>query len=380
MTRRSTTVSWWLGMMTVCLGACGATASGGGTALADSSGDTAHDAVVDAGDMPNDVTVADVSDIQSPADTSALDSGTDIGVPDSGPKLGCGDGLCTSPETSVTCATDCKKPVCGDGFCQKPESGMTCELDCAPEAVAEVGCMKKLCPSAVSVCSQDPTCADVLGTALMCASDANGDTGQLEFCAQNLGNNTLSKALTAPACGFTTCAGTTAGAICGDGVCQPTESSASCGYDCLGVAGKCGDGTCSGSETSSSCPADCKVASVCGNNTCEPGEDSGNCPADCPVVAVCSDGVCDKTESASTCPLDCEAALKAKADCLKAQCGGEFDACSPDPACVKAITAGLQCAAKCATGDIVCLLGCQSALGGIQNASALASCSASKCP
>ncbi len=376
MTRRNAVPGGWL-LLAVWISACGgSTASSSGSPGADAATDTQHFDLSDATATAEDVTVLDAADGSGTKDAVAAD----LAPLDTGPKLGCGDNLCTSPETTISCPTDCKKPICGDGFCQTPESGMTCELDCAPEAVAEVACIKKLCPSAVTTCSQDVTCAGLLGTALMCASDANGDTGQLDFCAQNLANNPKSKALIAPSCGFAGCASKTTGAICGDGLCQPTESSASCGYDCLGVAGKCGDGACTGSETNANCPSDCATASVCGDGTCQPGEDSGNCPADCPVVAVCGDGVCDTTENASKCALDCDAALKAKADCLKAQCGGEFDACSPDPACIAAITAGLQCAAKCTTGDVICLLGCQSSLNGVQNAQALASCSASKCP
>ncbi len=183
----------------------------------------------------------------------------------------------------------------------------------------------------------------------------------------------------ATACGFATCAGAADGAICGDGLCQPSESSASCGYDCLGVAAKCGDGVCTGNETGVNCPADCKTAAVCGNGTCEPGEDSQNCPGDCPAIAVCGDGTCDASESATNCALDCQAGLKAKADCLKANCAGEYDTCLAEPACIAAITSVLQCQAKCVSGDIICFIGCQKAVNNT-NGAALASCSATNCP
>ena len=368
----------WLASVALAASACGSPNGSDGGGLADVSKDSSGDAM-DSGSDVDGGQVADGS-LDATATDAGLDSGSpdvsvDVAKTDSGPKLGCGDGLCTSPETLTSCPADCNNPVCGDGFCQKPESGMTCEIDCAPQAIGELACLKKLCPTAVFGCSQDVTCAHLLGTALVCASTADP-----AFCAQNLANNPKSKALTDAACGFATCAGQADGAICGDGLCQPSESSVSCAYDCVGIAGKCGDGICAGSETSSSCPADCTGGPVCGNGKCESGEDSNNCVADCPYVAVCGDGICAATENASSCALDCNPALKAKVDCLKSECGGEFDACTPDPACVKGITAGLECAAKCASGDIVCLLGCNSSLGGNTQANALASCSASKCP
>ena len=377
MTCGSRTISAAVGVMALWLNACGGSATKT-AASSDAVSPSDVAATADAADIAQDVSAADTG----PADASLTDIGadSDTGAPDSGLKLGCGDGICTSPETNVTCPGDCKKPVCGDGFCQTPENPNGCPLDCAPATLAELACIAKLCPSAVSDCSKDVTCAGVLGSALDCASSAGGEATIIANCAQSLTLNAKSAPLTAAGCGFTSCAGSTNGAICGDGVCQPTESSASCVYDCLGVAGKCGDGVCSGSETSTTCPADCKTAAICGNGTCEPGEDSANCPADCPVIAVCGNGVCDTGETASGCALDCDAALKAKADCLRAKCGGEFDPCVAEPACITAITTDLQCQANCATGDILCALGCESAVGNATGAKALATCAGSSCP
>jgi hypothetical protein len=371
-----------LALFSICFCACGSPNtsdnSGGGSDVAIGVDAKTFD-IKDNGPDNGDASDTAISDEVSAID--AEDAGSDTTGPlDTGPKFGCGDGICSSPETLVTCPADCKKPVCGDGFCQKPESGVGCPLDCAPATLAELACIKKLCPAAVSACSQDVTCAGVLGSALDCASSAGGDAGIIDNCAQGLTLNGKSSPLTATACGFIGCAGQPPGAICGDGVCQSSESSAGCAYDCVGVAGKCGDGTCSGSETSASCPADCATSSVCGNGQCETGETSGNCLSDCPVVAVCGDGACDAKENTSTCALDCDPALKAKTDCLKALCGGEFDACAADQACISAITAGLKCAAKCASGDIVCFINCYDALSGNTTASPLATCAQSKCP
>ncbi len=381
MTRVRFNLGWVLG-----LAACGTTANGGGgTAVNDAVADVAADVADTAVDIAHDTTPADSEPTDSATDAAAPDVAPDngqpdIGKPDSGPKLTCGDGLCTTPETTASCPNDCLKPVCGDGFCQKPESGVSCALDCAPKALAELACMKKLCPSAVATCTADLACAGVLGNALACASNANGDADQLDFCAQNLTSNVKSKSLAATACGFLTCAGTTTAALCGDGLCQSTESSASCPYDCLGVAAKCGDGICTGEETPASCPKDCATAATCGNSTCEPGEDFGNCPADCAYVAVCGDGVCDTGESASSCAFDCDAAMKAKGDCLKTSCPGEWDACVPVDSCRSAITTALQCGAACGPLDFGCLLGCKGQISGNVEANALSTCGSTNCP
>ena len=105
---------------------------------------------------------------------------------------------------------------------------MSCALDCAPNVQTELNCIKKLCPSAVATCSKDTGCAGLLGSALQCASDANGDTGLLDFCAQNLANNPASKALATPSCGFAGCASSTPGPICGDGVCAGIPAGRDC--------------------------------------------------------------------------------------------------------------------------------------------------------
>jgi hypothetical protein len=91
----------------------------------------------------------------------------------------CGDAVCESPESAITCPGDCPT-VCGDGLCSGDEDPLVCAADC-PSV-----CGDGLCSGAENV--------------IHCAPD----------------------------CGF-----------CGDDVCDWTENASTCAPDCAPV---CGDG------------------------------------------------------------------------------------------------------------------------------------------
>jgi len=57
----------------------------------------------------------------------------------SSPGPRCGDGQCTSGETSSSCASDCPAgPRCGDGSCDLTESSSTCPSDCGTAACTAI--------------------------------------------------------------------------------------------------------------------------------------------------------------------------------------------------------------------------------------------------
>ena len=166
----------------------------------------------------------------------------------------CGNGICESNETSVSCPSDCTiVSGCGNGVCDAGETSQTCPSDCAVASTCGNG-----------VCDEGETYAT-------CSLD----------CSR--------------------------GAVCGDNVCDEGESTQTCPSDCPRVV-RCGDGVCDSSENRQTCPTDC--APVCGDGLCEGGEYPDNCPDDCATItdteyeAICGDGVCDDEEKTS-CPADC---------------------------------------------------------------------------
>jgi Flp pilus assembly pilin Flp len=162
----------------------------------------------------------------------------------------CGNGVCDSGETCVTCPADCMQiPCCGNNNCETT-LGETCST----------------CPAD---CTQTPCCG-------------NGTCEAGETCGSCPGD---------------------CGSCCGNGICEPGETTASCPADCY-----CWNGTCDSGEDCSSCPGDC--GECCNyNGICESaiGESCANC-ADCPAeFYCCGDGWCDSYngETNAICPGDC---------------------------------------------------------------------------
>lgn len=98
---------------------------------------------------------------------------------------GCGDLICTSPESPLTCPGDCPAS-CGDGLCTGNENAESCSADCP-----------QVCGDSLCTGSETPT---------SCLAD----------------------------CGF-----------CGDDICELSESTTSCPADCTPA---CGNGIVEGTE------------------------------------------------------------------------------------------------------------------------------------
>jgi len=262
----------------------------------------------------------------------------------------CGNGICESGETQVSCATDCKpKASCGNASCEAGEAP-SCVLDCNAQVAAMLPCVKQNCGSNLAACLTLPDCAAALNTGTACAIKCGqSEASCLEKCLQSMGSN--SSATSVAVCTLQAgCYGTT----------PPS---------------KCGNGFCDSGETSNSCPADCKPATVCGNGTCESGETASSCPYDCALpVSGCGNGSCDKGETATSCALDCDPQIASMLGCVKTTCPAEYGACVVDSACISAANAALACVGKCAKSDFMCMLGCQTAGGSDVKFSALTQC------
>ena len=122
----------------------------------------------------------------------------------------CGNGVCESGETNLTCPGDCPAAVnnCGNSRCDVGENPTTCATDCP-----------------VDICGNHA-----------CEATEN----------------------------VTSCPGDCAAPVCPDGFCNGTETTATCAQDC--PAAVCPDGFCNGTETTATCPADCPAID-CGDIT-----------------------------------------------------------------------------------------------------------------
>ena len=78
------------------------------------------------------------TEVSCPADCERSSSGGGGGGSGSPPAQSvCGDGSCSSDETEVSCPADCVTnpvipPVCGDGSCSSDETEVSCPADCKP--------------------------------------------------------------------------------------------------------------------------------------------------------------------------------------------------------------------------------------------------------
>ena len=150
----------------------------------------------------------------------------------------CGDGKCVAPETTATCPADCKvaAPVCGDGKCETPETAESCVKDCGkPAADSCVGRCGKFTDGAP--CNCDADCAKYND----CCKDYQA------VCGGSCTPNCADKQCGDNGCGGS-CGSCTGGKVCSNFVCKAGSTSSVC------PNGKCEDG-----ETISSCPQDCKT-------------------------------------------------------------------------------------------------------------------------
>ena len=198
----------------------------------------------------------------------------------------CGNGICDTSETAVSCPADCTGGSCGNMDCELGETNMSCAVDCAP------GCGDGMCAATENIL----TCPTDCGAA-MCGNGVC-DPGETNA----------------------SCPADCAASVCGNGACEAGEDNVNCPADCGGNA-VCGNGVCEPGEDALNCAADCMVGAVCGNGICEAGEDSSNCPGDCPPGVVCGDGICQPSETAASCPGDCPPSpiggpCSADADCI----------------------------------------------------------------
>jgi len=218
---------------------------------------------------------------------------------------GCGDGVCSSGETCVTCTGDC-------GACQE-----TC---CA--AHSSVGCSNAQVQACV--CGMDPYCCNSQWDG-QCASEADQCGSCTGDCCLSHGN---------PGCDLEdveACVCKSDSFCCNvqwDSICADEVEGLGCGS-----CGKafCGDGACNGDENCSTCPDDC--GQCCGNGQCESayGETCSTCAVDC--------GVCPTTESCCTAHAGTGCKTPAVQSCVCAmdlyccdtqwdgQCAAEADQC-----------------------------------------------------
>jgi hypothetical protein len=198
----------------------------------------------------------------------------------------CGNLVCDPGENSSWCLIE-SCGACGNGICSAPETTVSCPADCA--------------------CDGDGICEGTQGENINnCVDDCTtcGDT----FCAGS--ENASTCAADCPtACGDTVCTGSESAsncasdcaAVCGDSSCTHAENASTCGADC---AATCGDSFCTHSETYATCSADCEPPNLIVNGSFEDDDDATpNRPDDWTAKKLtASDGI-DCTSLASD--LDC---------------------------------------------------------------------------
>jgi len=205
---------------------------------------------------------------------------------------GCGNALCETGETPLSCPQDCPS-VCGDGFCSGSEDAESCPADC-PEVCGDGLCTSSegtaICPEDCGtacgdgVCNGDETESTCPGDCpLACVADGGGlGCNSSTNCCSGVGNCTNGKPSNR------VCATTLS--VCGDGVVEggeECEAGAPLADDCvsLGFASgslACNTGTCS--YDTSACVGGpcatnkqaCSTSSDCCSGNCKNGSCKGN--------------------------------------------------------------------------------------------------------
>lgn len=198
----------------------------------------------------------------------------------------CGNGLCETAglgaykETVNNCLNDCQVGYCGNSVCDTGETTVSCSFDCTYGACLkdsnEIGWIT-ICPGFIDQFNCDAT---------HCIWSGNTCTAKVAPAVETC-NQTQTLSVCNAIWGCIWCAGCHRNYWwCGDDICSSTisENSTSCPQDCGGVY--CGDGICNNGENCVSCVDDCaNCPSVCGNGACDWDETCACCSSDC--------GVCD---------------------------------------------------------------------------------------
>lgn len=189
------------------------------------------------------------------------------------PRIVCGNGICESPESEISCPGDCQVGVVRE--CEVNELYQCC-LKGDPNNCtgADIGCPAPKMPKFVGCEYQCDICmplwdCEEAGEIICGNGICEGDENEL-ICSEDCGS-----VIEEP--------------NCGDGFCEPGEDKVSCSVDCEEVDDPvCGDEICEESEDETSCPGDCEIIdepieepAECGNYLCEEGENEINCPNDC---------------------------------------------------------------------------------------------------
>ncbi len=116
-------------------------------------------------------------------------------------KVACGNNICDSGETPVTCAEDCDSGTCGNNLCELTEDSSSCPEDCSENH---------------------------------CGNGTCGDKENVYTCPGDCPWNS-----------------------CGNGVCEAGEEDGVCAKDCF--VPTCGNGLCELSETPADCASDCPM-------------------------------------------------------------------------------------------------------------------------
>lgn len=203
----------------------------------------------------------------------------------------CGDGTCELHENAAVCAEDCT-PGCGDGVCQAGEEA-SCARDCEPCTGDSCVCGDMVCGTGESMMSCPQDCTE--------PSCGNGAKEEGEPCDD--GNDVDGDACT-NTCTVATCGDGivwTGEEACDDGpdngpgkACNAMCQANTCGDGDLGPGEMCDDGNADDTDDCTGCQAaTCGDGSVwAGEEECDDGNevDSDQCTNAC-EPAICGDGV-----------------------------------------------------------------------------------------
>jgi hypothetical protein len=221
------------------------------------------------------------------------------------PTVVCGNGLCETGESTVSCPSDCKTGTgyCGDGACNNGETSGTCSGDCP--TICTPSCMNKKCG--------DDGCQG------SCGQCPSGTFCNLQFQCEMEGG-------CEPQCLNKQCGDDTCGSTCGT---CPAPLVCNASGQCVTAGTVQPDGG-SPSEADAqsydpSCVPDCD-GKVCGSNGC--GGTCGKCPqgSGCNAEGLCEPGLVDPGSSPYACGPD-ETLMYGKCIPMQPTGGGDDGGC-----------------------------------------------------